>query len=92
MPYGQATLDTSWKSFLRGSVKVIGTIIIALAGVAALIGLSLLMAFPVKWSWNYVMPFITNDVVPEIGFWRAFVLSFLCQYLFKGSGSTSSGK
>lgn len=45
------------------------------------IAVSVLFAFPVKWMWNYVMPYLFN--LREIDFKHALALNFLCGFLFK---------
>ena len=78
-------VNDSWSSFV--AVIIVGLIVI---GAAA--GLSLLMAFPVKWMWNYVVPSVTKGAVTEINFWQAFFGGWLCQILFKGSSSSRNSK
>lgn len=46
-----------------------------------LFGFAFILAFPVMWCWNYVIPPITN--LPEINYLQAFVLYVLCGFLFK---------
>lgn len=84
------SLNTSWGAFMVGAMKVVGWIIVALLGAAVIVGLALLMGFPVKWCWNYVMPMLSKGYFPEIGFWHAVALTFLCQLFFKGSSSSSN--
>jgi len=48
-----------------------------LVAVAIMAACSLLVGLVVMVCWNYVMPYISNGVLPEIGFWRAFALSVL---------------
>lgn len=43
---------------------------------------SLLVAFPVKWLWNEVMPYIFG--LPEITFWKAYGIYLLFHLLLKG--------
>ena len=43
---------------LESILKVVG-VLIGLIGIIVLIGgLGLLLAFPIKWTWNYVMPYL----------------------------------
>lgn len=46
-----------------------------------LFGFAFILAFPVMWCWNYVIPPITN--LPEINYLQAFVLYILSGLLFK---------
>ena len=55
-----------------------GILIVALALLAG----GFILAFPVMWLWNYVMPSIFN--LPQIGYWQAFALYYLSCLLFKG--------
>ena len=61
-----------------------------LGGIVLLFGtiffLAFIYAFFISLAWNCVMPSIFN--LPTIGYWQAFVLSFLCGLLFKSNVST----
>lgn len=46
--------------------------------VALLVGM--LMALPVMWCWNYVMPDIFG--LPELGFWQALWGTVMCKFMF----------
>lgn len=46
--------------------------------------LNLLMAILTMLLWNYVMPLFE---LPEISFWNAVALNFLCHILFKNNPS-----
>ena len=50
--------------------------------------LSLILAYPVKWLWNWIIPMLFN--LPRINFWEAFGINLLCSLLFKSSSSNSS--
>lgn len=52
----------------------------------AIIGL--LLAFPVKWCWNYVMPYVFN--LPLITWGHAWCLNFLSGMLIQSSLSHAS--
>jgi hypothetical protein len=45
----------------------------------------LILAFPIKFLWNWLMPSILN--LPTIGYWQAFGLFYLCGLLFKNISS-----
>jgi hypothetical protein len=47
-----------------------------------IIAFSLLIAFPIKWLWNGVMPDIFG--LPEITFWKAYGLYLLWHLLLRG--------
>lgn len=62
--------------------------------IGAIIGFALLvvvvaivMAFPLMWCWNYVMPDLFG--LAELDFWHALVLGMLSGMLFKSSSSSS---
>lgn len=55
--------------------------------VGVVIFISLLMALPVMWLWNWLMPKIFGLIV--INFWEALGLCLLSSALFKSSSSTS---
>lgn len=75
--------------FARALPKIIAFVVLGLIAVLGIAGLSLLLAFPVKWMWNYVAPSVTKGALTEVNFWQAWVGAFLCQWLFKGSSSSS---
>lgn len=62
-------------------------ILIVLAGVAAVLGLILLLSLPaalfVMLLWNWVM--VDVFALPELGFWQAWGLYLLASILFKNS-------
>jgi len=41
----------------------------------------LILAFPVMWLWNYLMPDLFH--LSTIGYWQAFCLYYMCGLLFK---------
>ena len=61
-----------------------------LIGVAITLIAVVLTAFPVMWLWNAVIPDIFN--LPEITFWQAAGLNWLCSFLFRPYISTNSKK
>lgn len=62
------------------------TFLIAVGGVVLVIVLNLLLALPVMWCWNYVIPDVFG--LPVLTFWQAAVLSALCSMLFKSSSGS----
>ena len=50
------------------------------------VGVGLLIAFPVMWLWNYVIPDVFG--LSTIVFWQAFALYSLCNTLTKGVTGT----
>lgn len=71
--------------------KVIAAFAIGLFGIALIVVIGALLAVPVMWLWNGVLPnlFATNIIKP-IDFWNAWGLLILCGLLFKGTSSSSS--
>lgn len=63
--------------------KIIGGIIIGLGVLVAVAGLSLLLAFPIMWGWNFVVPSIFG--LRSIGLLDAFWLLFLSSTFFKST-------
>jgi hypothetical protein len=43
--------------------------------------IGLLLAFPLKWTWNYVMPYLFG--FPELTWGRAWCLWYVCMSLIK---------
>lgn len=69
---------------MESALKIVGAFVLAvLLGVV----IAVLMALPVMWLWNYVMPYLFS--LREIDFPHAMGLVFLCQSLFKFSNSTT---
>lgn len=66
-------------------VKIIGIVVVALAIIFAL---SLLLAWPVKLLWNWLIPDIFGLI--KINFWQSWGLLLLFGLLVKGSSSSSS--
>ena len=57
---------------------------VAIIGVIALIfGNSILMAYPLMWCWNFVVP--TMFGLSKITFWQMFCLNFLLTSFFKNN-------
>jgi hypothetical protein len=64
------------------------TIATIVGGIALFIGLSLLLAAPVMWLWDWLMPAIFN--LKEITLFQAWGLNFLCSLLFKSHTTNKS--
>ena len=64
-----------FKNFVGNSV--------VLAAVAVVLGIALgvLWAVPIMWIWDYIMPYLFG--VPEITWFKAWLLYILCNILFK---------
>jgi len=58
------------------------TVGFATIAVVVIFGLSILLAFPVKWLWNSTLPELFG--LKEIGVWMAWKIVFLTSILFKG--------
>jgi hypothetical protein len=68
-------------------VAVVGLAVIAAAAIA---GISILMAFPIKWTWNAVMPYLFS--LPTLTWGKAWCVSFLCGSLLKPHNIGGSAK
>lgn len=61
---------------------------VALVLVAFMVaGFGLALAFPIKWTWNAVMPYLF--ALPTITWGKAWCLLFLSGMLVKGTNTTS---
>ena len=60
---------------LSGLLSLFGMILFML------FGFGLILAFPVMWCWDYVMPELFN--LPNITYFQALALYLLCGLLFK---------
>jgi hypothetical protein len=73
-------------------MKILAYIVGAIGILACILGLGLLMAFPLMWALNYVF---TSAVlmalfgVSKLTFWKTVILSWVIAFLFK---STSTSK
>ena len=67
-------------------MKVLEALIFVIGIVFVVAVLSLLLALPIKWCWNYTMPYIFGLI--KINWLQAWCLSFLSGVFFKTSLST----
>ena len=65
--------------------KIIGFVVLALG---ALFAFALIMAFPTKWLWNWLMPYLF--ALKTISVWQALGINILCGFLFRSSTTTKS--
>ena len=74
------------------ATEVIGVIalgVFAVFGVIMMLaGIGLLLAFPIKWTWNVTMPYLF--ALPTITWGKAWCLNFLCGCLIKASQTNNS--
>ena len=77
--------DTAEKIMLGiiGMMGIIGTI-------AVMAGIGLLLALPIKWTWNTTMPYLFS--LPTITWGKAWCLNFLCGCLIKRNSGLAKGK
>lgn len=66
---------------------ILKAVLLTIFGFAFVLAISLLFCFPIKWTWNYVMPYLFD--LKEINVWHAFCLSFLAGVLIKPSFASS---
>ena len=57
--------------------------LIGLGTMAVIAVLGLLLAFPLKWTWNYVMPYLFG--LPVLTWGKAWCLSFVANMLIKAT-------
>lgn len=74
-------MNESEKMKMNASEKLLAGFGAAAAGFALIFAMCALTAYPLKWCWNYTMPFLFH--LPEIGALHGFCLSLLGSYLFK---------
>lgn len=72
---------------MKTFAEILSTIIVGLATIALL---SVIVAFPIMWLWNWLMPDIFG--LKEITVWQAIGLNFLTSALFKQSNNSKSEK
>ena len=65
-------------------MEVLGKIL-AVIGIVVLIGV--LMALPIMWLWNWLMPEIFGLIT--LNFWQALGISMLSSMLFKPTSNTN---
>lgn len=53
-----------------------------------IVGVSVLLALPVMWLWNWLMPDLFG--IKTVDFWQAFGLMLLSGMLFKSSSASGS--
>lgn len=69
-----------------------GAILAAIIGILVLaVGLSLLLAFPVMWLWNFAVVG-TIAGASTLTFWKAWCLMILCHFLFKANVTVNKDK
>jgi hypothetical protein len=66
------------KDFLLATLAVIGIFLLV----------AILMGLPLMVLWNLLMPQLFN--LPEIGFWQAVGLNFMCSIMFKRTSSSKT--
>ena len=71
-----------------GATETPLTIAKLLTCIACLAGVGLLLAFPIKWTWNTTMPYLF--ALPTITWGKAWCLNFLCGCLIKASQSNTN--
>ena len=64
---------------------VVGAVVVVVVLIASI---GLLIAFPIKWTWNATMPYLFS--LPTITWGRAWCLLFLCGCLIKSHHTHNS--
>jgi len=78
---------------MKNSAEVLSKIvfgIFATVGILILLaGMGLLLAFPIKWTWNVTMPYLFG--LPTLTWGKAWCIHFLAGCLIKSSNTYKSG-
>lgn len=61
--------------------KLVAIIVIFLGTICLIAGLGLLMAFPIKWCWNYAVVYVWH--LPAITWGQAWCINFLAGCLIR---------
>lgn len=64
------------------------TVAIFFVGVAVIVGFSFIMALPLMWLWNWIMPELFH--LPQVSFIQSWGLLVLSSFLFKNATSIDS--
>ena len=75
---------------MEDTEKAAAAVLVIFASIGAIVmaaGIGLLLAFPVMWTWNAVMPYLFG--LPVITWGKAWCLYFLTGVLFRSKVSTS---
>ncbi len=74
------------------AAEIVGIVVLGILAVLGIVavsaGVGLLLAFPVKWTWNATMPYLF--AWPAITWGKAWCLMFLSSCLIKGRVSAGS--
>lgn len=73
-------MNDSFGTVLAGIGLVVGVIVVAA-------GVGLLMAFPIMWCWNYVIPYLF--ALPTLTWGKAWCLGFLANVLVRSTLTTT---
>jgi len=65
-------------------------VLVVVSTIVIVIGVGLLLALPIKWTWNVIMPYLFG--LPVLSWGKAWCLYFLCGCLLKASNINSSSK
>lgn len=68
---------------MSNQVDVADAVAKGLAVGLVIVIVALLMALPVMWLWNAILPDVTKGAVTELNFWQALGLNFLCSILVR---------
>jgi hypothetical protein len=63
---------------------------IMLFGMAIMALIDLILAFPLMWTWNYVIPQLFS--LPVITYWQSFCLLIVANMLIKSSNTNNNSK
>ena len=82
--YGQGPLPLQWRILMD---KIIAAILAVIGVIVLAAAISLLMAFPISWCWNYAV--VATFGLPKITWGMAWCINFLCHLFFKSTKTVS---
>ena len=71
-------------------MKFVVSVLIGLVVIFGIAGFGLLLAFPIKWTWNTTMPYLFE--LPLLTWGKAWCLYFLCGCLIKALNINNNNK
>lgn len=75
---------------MEAFAKIAVVFLATLGFILVVAGIGLLLAFPIKWTWNATVPYLF--ALPTITWGKAWCLNFLCGCLIKTRPSFSADK
>ena len=73
---------------MKNSAELVGGIVGVVGVIGIIGGVGLLLAFPIKWTWNATMPYLFS--LPTLTWGKAWCIHFLAGCLIKSSNTNKS--